>query len=49
MVPNIFLFQFFKKRLKKPILSHVFDLTKNIKVDARLLLGSALFGIGNVY
>ena len=40
------IFNLFIKKLKKPILSSTFNFPKVLKVDSKLIFGSALFGIG---
>lgn len=42
---NLILFKFILKR-NQPVLEGHFSIPKNKKVDARLIIGSALFGIG---
>ena len=42
---NFVLFKFILKR-KNPILTPVFSLPSNNKIDKRLIIGAALFGIG---
>tara|TARA_Y100000590_G_scaffold466732_1_gene643116 strand:- start:1533 stop:1958 length:426 start_codon:yes stop_codon:yes gene_type:complete len=34
------------KKIKKPILSSIFDLPKKSKIDLQLIIGAILFGIG---
>ncbi|KAJ2963306.1 hypothetical protein NQZ79_g1726 [Umbelopsis isabellina] len=46
LVPNIIAYQFFLKKKEKPTFNSRFDWPTKKDLDARLLLGSALFGIG---
>jgi uncharacterized membrane protein YedE/YeeE len=46
LIPNLIAYQFFLKKKIKPTFNDRFDWPTKKDVDARLLLGSALFGIG---
>lgn len=39
-------YQLLIKKMKKPILSHAFELPTNKQVDKKLIIGAGIFGIG---